>query len=343
MRKRELAARTLTHGAVQRLWRFAGGGNRGLRIVAYHRVLDDDPATFPFDEELISATSAAFQTQMEFVRRHFQVVSFADLHRCALEDKPWPDRALIVTFDDGYADNYSHAFPILKEKDLPATVFLATSFMESGRLFWWDLVAYCFKQTALEAVQLPEIASESLLLSDAMPRRQSINRVLLWTKRAADATKNEFLQRLPQILEVEIPANLGHGMHLSWPQVREMAQHGIEFGAHSISHPILTNVEHEQLKLEIRGSKRAVEEHLGGEALTFCYPAGQFNAAVQDEVRSAGFRFATAFHEAISHSKPDHFALPRIHVERDDSLSLFQSNLMFPSLMLRGDSSCEIS
>ncbi len=343
MRKRELAARTLGYGAVRWLWRTAGGGKGGLRILAYHRVLDDAPASFAFDEDLISATSASFRRQMEFVRRHFQIVSFADLQRCAQENKPWPARALIVTFDDGYADNYSHAFPILKEKNVPATIFLATDFMESGRLFWWDLVAYCFKQSALGSVHFPEIASEPLLLTTAAARRKAINRVLQWMKNIPEATKNEFLQNLPRVLEVTLRDNLGQGMHLSWSQIGEMAQHGIEFGAHSISHPILTNVAPEQLEVEINGSKRAIEEHLQREPVAFCYPAGQFNFEVQNAVRRAGFHFATAFHEAVSHGALDCFALPRIHAERDDSFALFQSNLMFPGVMLRGGSSCEIS
>lgn len=343
MRKRELAARTLGYGAVRWLWRTTGGGRRGLRILAYHRILDDNPASFAFDEDLISATSASFRQQMEFVRRHFQIVSFADLQRCAQENKAWPARALIVTFDDGYADNYSHAFPILKEKNVPATIFLATNFMESGGLFWWDLVAYCFKQTALDSVRLPEIASEPLLLPDAAARRTAINRVLQWMKNVPEAIKNESLQNLPQVLEVKMRDDLGQGMHLSWSQVGEMAQHGIEFGAHSISHPILTNIAPEQLELEISGSKRAIEQHLNRETLAFCYPAGQFNANVQGAVRRAGFHFATAFHEGVSQAAPDPFALPRIHVEHGDSFALFQSNLMFPNLMLRGGSSCEIS
>src|ERR1051325_10779957 len=112
MSKRELAARVLNNAATRSVWRATGLSRSGLRILAYHRVWDEPSASFPFDEGVISATSEAFYRQMKFVSRNFNVVSFADLDHCEREGRCWPERALLITFDDGYRDNYTNAFPI---------------------------------------------------------------------------------------------------------------------------------------------------------------------------------------------------------------------------------------
>src|SRR5262245_15695018 len=108
MSKRELAASLLDNRLVRSFWHATGHFQKGLRILAYHRVLDDKAESFAFDEAVISADSEAFYQQMKFVSRHFDVVSFADLYQCEKAGRRWPDRALVVTFDDGYRDNYTN-------------------------------------------------------------------------------------------------------------------------------------------------------------------------------------------------------------------------------------------
>jgi peptidoglycan/xylan/chitin deacetylase (PgdA/CDA1 family) len=333
--KREAAAHLLGNRVVQPFWRLMPGSG-ALRILAYHRVLDDDLSHFPFDEQLISATSDDFRRQMQFLKRHFEVISFADLHECEKAGRPWPRRAAIVTFDDGYADNYTHAFPILKELHLPATIFLATGFLEHHRLFWWDLLAYCFKHSPLSQVHLPEAAKEPLPLRCPSSRRLAINRVLLWIKSVPDERKNEFLDRLPELMEVTLPADAGHNLQLSWEQVREMAAHGIEFGGHSVTHPILSNVSAEQLCREVEGSKRDIETNLGAPPIVFSFPNGQSNPAVQDAVLQAGYPFSAAYFAGIANQQDGCHAMPRIPVETDFSFALFQANLLFPAITLRG-------
>jgi peptidoglycan/xylan/chitin deacetylase (PgdA/CDA1 family) len=342
MSKRELAARVLDN-RVARFWSASGDRVKGVRVLAYHRVLDDDPRSFPFDEALISADVETFREQMAFVRSNFDVISFRDLLRCDQEGRPWPRRGLIVTFDDGYRDNYTAAFPVLKELGIAATIFLTTGHIGQKRLFWWDEVAYAIKHSGRGSVHCPEVASKPLSLDSPDARRAAINAVLKYVKEIPEEAKRAFLDRLRAELAAEPPAHLTEGMHLSWDDVRAMAAAGVEFGGHTVTHPVLSNVSREQMEREVAESKQAIKQNLGEEPIAFAYPVGRaarFNKAAEEAVARAGFAYAVSYDEGLALQHPSaRYSLARIHVERDHSLSLFRTNVLFPRLMLRqGDS-----
>jgi peptidoglycan/xylan/chitin deacetylase (PgdA/CDA1 family) len=333
--KREIAAAILGSRMPALLLRT---GNKDLLpILAYHRVLDEPAGLFPFDEQVVSATPGDFRNQMRFVRDNFEVVSFDDLHRFETAGRPWPRRALIITFDDGYRDNYTNAFPILKELGLKATIFLATGHIGSGKPFWWDSVAFLVKNTRLTEIPLPT-GPRLPSLNGNQSRREAIDILLGWLKKAPEAEKNRLLAALPAILKVEVPAKLVRGTHLNWDEVREMSREGIEFGSHTVTHPVLANVSEKQLEIELSQSKRTIEARIGKEVLAFAYPVGgrSFVRRTQEAVSRCGYRFAVSYLCGIARQMiGDRFALPRIHVEAKQSLNLFKANLMFPSLMNR--------
>lgn len=336
MTKRDLAASILGNELMRG---FSNIGPGELRILAWHRICDDDPRHFPFDEGLISATPEFFRRQMQFVSRHFNVISFHDLDRALRDLQPLPPRALIITFDDGYRDNYTTAFPILREFRLPATIFLATGHIGQVKLFWWDQIAYLIKRTERETIHIPELSETPVSLAGLPARHRAIERILAWLKQAPDEVRTGLVDGLSSRLDVEMPAGLAEGMHMSWEEVKEMAARGIEFGSHSVTHPILARISEEQLTRELVESKREIEQRLGGEVVAFAYPAGRrsrINPAVCQAVARHGYRYAVAFDEGIiTDLDKDRFTLPRIHVERDHSMSLFRANLRFPRLMFR--------
>lgn len=339
MSKRELAASILGSSITGRIWSSrVSAGN--LRILAYHRVLDDNPQSFPFDEELISADRETFYQQMRFVSRNFDVISFRDLYECELAGRAWPRRALIVTFDDGYKDNYNHAFPVIKQLGLTATIFLTTGHIGQSKSFWWDQIAYCFKHTKRREIALPEVSPQPFRLTSESERAKAIQSVLYWIKEIAEQSKREFLESLSLNLDVAPPQSLVEGMHMTWDDVRQMYAAGIEFGSHTVTHPILSNVSEAQLLDEVSLSKKIIEENIGEAILSFAYPAGRksrFTDGARRIVAQCGFQYAVAYEEGlVTQDKFDRYALPRIHVEKEQSLSLFRANLMFPNLMLGG-------
>jgi peptidoglycan/xylan/chitin deacetylase (PgdA/CDA1 family) len=307
-------------------------------MLAYHRVLDINPDEFPFDGDLISATTDNFRRQMRFVRSNFNVISFRDLAECERENRPWPERAVLITFDDGYRDNYTQAFPILKELGLPATCFLVTGHVGRANLPWWDMIAYSFLHTPRGAVTLPEVSTLPMQLNTRGQRRDAVRRTLSWVKLVPEEAKSDFLSRLPGVLDVA-PQDEVERMHLSWEEAREMARHGIEFGGHTVTHPILSRVCETRLVDEVRRSKRDIEERLGTPAYAFAYPVGDessYGEAARRAVALAGFRYAVSYRNGTTTAGGfDRYALPRIHVEAAVSDNLFRACLLFPGLMLR--------
>lgn len=337
MIKKELAARMLDN-LVARFWSVAGGGQKGVRILAYHRVLDDEPGSFPFDEDVISAKTEAFREQMKFAKRNFDIVSFRDLRRCEAEGRAWPERGLIVTFDDGYRDNYSNAMPVLKELGIPATIFLATGYIGRKNLFWWDAIAYSVKHTDRPSIHYPELSPEPVSLATVADRRRAIEMILGYVKEIPEEMRLVFQDRLYRDLGVRPSDRVADRMHLSWDEVRNMSACGIEFGSHSVTHPILANVSRRQLEEEVSESKRMIERNTGQEVLAFAYPAGRtsrFNKMAEEAVARAGYSYAVSYEEGLaSQDRSDPYSLSRIHVERDQSPSRFRANVMFPALML---------
>jgi peptidoglycan/xylan/chitin deacetylase (PgdA/CDA1 family) len=357
--KRTMAAVLLGSRVVRPI---PGAGGNALRVLAYHRVLDDDPTSFPYDEGVISASTCGFRGQMAFVAKNFDVVSFEDLLSFELERVHPPKRPLIITFDDGYRDNYTNAFPILRQAGLPATIFLAAGYIGKDRLFWWDLVAFCVKHTSRRTALLPEISLDPINLASISDKRGAIDAILRWVKQAPDEVKNRFVERLPEELEIDRASSDGAGMQLTWDEVRAMASGNIEFGGHTITHPILSNVTNDALETEISGSKTMIEKELGKEIIAFAYPVGgkgHFDGRVQAAVARSGFRYAVSYVNGLAsldqqfssnwpqrgasadefstaRTTPDRFAMPRIHVEAADSMNLFRANLMFPKVMLSG-------
>ncbi len=333
MSKKEIVARVVGRSSLARL----RNDKLALRILAYHRVVAQPWDDFAFDEEIISATPEAFEAQMKFAKKNFEVVSFRDLEACERLGHDWPKRALIVTFDDGYRDNYTDAWPILRELNLPATIFLATGHIGQSKLFWWDSLAWCFKSSPLDSINLPEIADAPLPLQEKEQKRAAIDAALKWAKSVSEVERQQFLAKLPNILAVIPPDNIADGMHMTWDEVREMANGGIEFGSHTVNHPILSQVGIEQLRFETADSKVQIEREIGEEVLSFAYPAGtrqRRDDAARSMVEECGYRFAVAYDQAVER-EPDRFAMPRIHVDREQSLELFRANLLFPALMLR--------
>jgi peptidoglycan/xylan/chitin deacetylase (PgdA/CDA1 family) len=336
MSKREIAAKVMDNRIVRGFWQASGRYRKGLRILAYHRVLDDNTNTFPFDGDVISANSEDFYQQMKFVSSHFDVISFADLYQCEIENRDWPERALIVTFDDGYRDNYTNAYPILKAFNIPATIFLVTGHIGQAKLFWWDAVAYCVKHTRLATKDFPEISAQPLQLQNR--KEDAIQQILNWIKLVPDEVSRAFVAQLPEELEVEMPQKVSAGMHLSWDEVKEMAANKIEFGSHTVTHPVLANVCEEQLERELSESKKTIEQKLNKEVLSLAYPVGRktkFNKLAQTIAANQGFRYAVSYEEGIVFQEAcDRYAMPRVHVETDYSESLFRANLMFPQFIL---------
>jgi peptidoglycan/xylan/chitin deacetylase (PgdA/CDA1 family) len=266
---------------------------------------------------------AALSKHLEYLRRRrYRLMSLQDLLDHLDKGIPLAENALIFTVDDGYADFASVGAPVFEAYDCPVTVFLVTDFV-SGRLWnWFDHVEWAFIHTDKHEMTL-EISGEKIRLrwTNVADRVRVADEFVERLKRGKDGLKDELIGRLEEILEVNIPELAPEEYKaMSWDQVRSCASRGATFGPHTVSHPILSQVEANRSDYEISESWRAVADATGAAVPVFCYPNGtlsDFSSREKASIARAGMAAALSTIEASLESSPsgifapDRFALPR--------------------------------
>jgi len=314
------------------------GASRVLPIIAYHRIFDiGNEDEFPYDPELVSASVADFTWQMETLRRHCRPLHLGEALQHLDENRPLPPRAVVVTFDDGHRDNYTNAFPVLRALGVPATVFLSTGYMDREETFWFDEVAFLIFRTARHELELRTLGLH-LALGSVAQRRRAMEDVLARMKAVPNTERLAALQELAAESGVAGSAIDARSRPLTWRQVREMQDGGIEFGSHTVSHPVLTRMTDEDLHYELNVSKQVLEQQLGRSVDLLAYPIGKadaFDGRVVNIARKCGYRLALTYISGANSWPPsDNFRLQRIAVERYTTRARFSGMLAFPRLFV---------
>lgn len=273
-------------------WRLpaAWHGPRRLTVLAYHRIADADAVGFRGFVGNASATPDEFSAQIAWATEHFNPVTLTDVAN-ALGGGPLPPRPLLVTFDDGYRDNLTAALPVLERHGVGGAVFLATDHIGSGEPFWWDRAASYFGAAAEQRVLVPFLGEVSL----GADRRREIRAWVRRAKTVPDAEMRTALDGLRGALGVPAAINDMDGMQLDWNDVAAMASRGVEFGAHTCRHPILTRLDRATAADEVQRSVARVADAIGHIPLGFAYPNGQradLDAEVEAAVAATGVRLA---------------------------------------------------
>ena len=258
-----------------------------LRILAYHRIAEfkETPAGGCPN---ISATPASFQRQMRHLARHYRVVSMPEVLDAVERNKPLPNRAVLITFDDAYTDFADNAWPILQQLRLPVTLFVPTAFPDHPeRVFWWERLYYAFAYTTRR--ELGDSPLGSLPLAKSGQRRRSLLAMIEYVHtRPFDAAMKLVDHVCAQL--VERPAR--GAPVLSWYRLRRLAADGVTLGSHTRTHPIMTQIAPRQIREEIRQSQADLKKEIGFALPIFCYPNGDHNDAVAKILRAEGIALA---------------------------------------------------
>lgn len=297
---------------------------KSLTVVNYHRI--DDPHRKDFDSFKlnVSATPEDFKRQMDYLSKWFHVISMQDLVQWLDGQKELPSYAALITFDDGYLDNYTFAYPILRAHQFSAVIFLTTEHIGTDLPFYWDMAAYCFHHTKRDQLTFPNGKIE--YWSNPQQLDQVEKRWIELMKTLPQAEKIVYVQRLPETLDVSIPGGFFRKLMMNWDQAREMQKGGIEFGAHTMHHPILTRIPLDEVRAEVEGSKSRIEKELGKPALSFAYPNGQssdLSDKIEKLVANSGIRAAFTLLNGPSSQaevKLNPFAIRRIFISYKHSL-----------------------
>jgi len=279
-------------------------GKQRLSILIYHRVVAAPDPMRPGEP-----TAGEFDWQMRLLREHFHPLPLLEAAQ-RLHSGDLPERAVCVTFDDGYADNEQYAMPVLRRHGVPATVFVSTGFLNGGRMFN-DTVIETVRACADEILDLRGEGLDAYAVGTPEQRLRAVERLLADIKRREPGERSALVERLGGAA----PAPLPDDLMMTDEQVRNLLRNGVDVGAHTVHHPILTSVTDDVAREEIAASKACLEDLLQGEVGAFAYPNGKpgedYAARHRDMVVAAGFRAAVSTHWGVGTRDSDCFQLPR--------------------------------
>jgi len=263
------------------------GGKGRLTIFIFHRVLPQPDPIFPSEVDAVR-----FDKMMGWIKQWFNVLPLDSAVR-RLKDASLPACAAAITFDDGYLDNCSVALPMLKRHGLTATFFIATGYLDGGRM-WNDTVIESVRACPLATLDLSDLGLGRHPTANVAQKRTAIDAVIRQIKYLAVPQRAQLAEQIAQAVQVEPPNNL----MMTSAQVLALHRAGMQIGAHTVSHPILARLTDEQAKQEIQGSKHFLEQLLGERVGLFAYPNGKpgedYTPATVEVVRSLDFDAAVS-------------------------------------------------
>ena len=276
-----------------------------LSVLIFHRVLPVPDVLFPSEVD-----AARFDTLMATVAKAFHVLPLAQAARM-LEQSRLPLRALAITFDDGYADNETIALPILQRHGLPATFFVATGFLDGGRM-WNDTVIECIRQTTRSAIDVEELGVAGLPTQTVAERRVAIARLIPLIKYKDLACREALLTALYRSCGSPV---LSDSLMMRSEQVRSLHTAGMEIGAHTVNHPILAAVPDPVARQELQQGRDVLQRLTQAPVATLAYPNGRPGTDYDQRhvaiARELGFQQAVTTAVGVARPGDDLLQLPR--------------------------------
>lgn len=278
-------------------------------IINYHRFFRDLDGVIDI-EPTVTHLVSDFEKELKFLKRYFDIVSLDEVAAALRAGKAFVRPTIAITIDDGFRDNFELAFLLLKKYDIPATIFLTAGLIGTNKRIWVD-----------------QLADMIFAGNGSFQEKRLTYYAAL--KRLKDMPLDERDRYLKQAEERVASEGGKEAVMLDWRQVREMAGARISFGAHTLTHPILTNMPLEDAKKEILESKKTIEQEAGVKVRHFAYPNGRlkdFNEKLREYCKETGFESISTCDFGANRLPSDVWALKR--VGSYVPLSLFAVNLL---------------
>jgi len=305
-------------------------------ILMYHRVIKDKDDAKEYLQPGMYVSESSFKKQMEFINRNYIIISLnslidawkkGDLDKCK--------KYCVVTFDDGWLDNYQNAYPILKQYNIPATIFLATSYVGTNRWFWPDKLSHLLKISNKQIIlkylknEYSELSESNKIFikfkyfienNNSLEGRELIDAGIETFKEYPENEINKALNKLFRLLDVQLPLKR---ITLNWEEIHEMSNNGISFGSHTCNHKILTTISTQEVDSELKESIKTIKAKNINYVSVFCYPNGNYNKTIESKVKDSGYEAAVTtkygFENAINQC---HYKIKRVGVHDDVSSTM---------------------
>jgi peptidoglycan/xylan/chitin deacetylase (PgdA/CDA1 family) len=312
---------------------------RWITVLTYHRVAAPGSAT-QLDDGVVDVTPEQLDRQLAFARRWFDLVAIGDLLSWAAGSGKLPRNPLLVTFDDGYRDNHDVALPILERHGVRATFFVATSYIESRRLFWWDRIARALKTSPRRRIALEYPERLELALGSEDARRAAVRRAQRIVKDRVGLDLERFVDGLERAAGAPLGAaeerRIADALVMRWEHVKALHRAGMDIQSHTCTHRVLQTLGPAELRQELRASRAMLENVLGQQVRAVSYPVGRpvrassrIKQIVREEGYELGFSNGTGVNRVASFDRLD---VRRISLDVKLSDAFFRAMLAIPWL-----------
>lgn len=323
------------------LWQYFALKRRAV-VLMYHRVLTPAEIRSSGSHPSIMVECETFAKQMDLVRRRFKVLTIEEFARRMERKIPFDNSSCLITFDDGWKDNYTYALPILKANDIPAVVFLPVNYIGERRHFWHEALVQLFvlavrtvrkdpaRAKRLCAVVAQTGCQEIFDVQDEDPRPHIIAVLSNNRKGLLPSVIDAALSDLSRELGVDDGDVDGVDRFMDWDEVRAMAQAGIEFGGHGAEHRLLSHLPVEEAREDIQRSKDVIDRQVKMGIPTFSYPRGYWTPQVAELVKASGFRLAFLAKGGSVGCQDNPYTLRRINIGQagTESMPMFLARVV---------------
>ena len=297
-----------------RLHQFAGSK---FGILCYHRVGTEGVPLFSRLEP------AVFEAQMRYLKAHYRIVPLAELCQ-ELREGRQAVPTLAITFDDGYRDLYTHAFPVLQKYQIPATIYLIGRSMETGEAPWYDRIFVAFASAPGPVLELQMQELRQFDLSTAALRNNAAWETVCFLRSIPNARRKKWCADFERLIKPR--SDWLENRFLTWDQVRIMQRGGVSFGAHTMTHPSVSRLDPADFIEEFDLAKQLLEGGLDRPVQDFAYPFGRLSdvsSAAQGFLARSGYSSAVTTMEGFNSSSANLHLLNRLQVGDDPSISSF--------------------
>lgn len=287
-------------------------------ILLYHQIVDEN-SKYLSKGPVVHHPLSQFKKEVVYFKKNYEVVGFDEVVHNLKHSLGFKRPSVAITFDDGYLNNYTLAYPIIKKYNIPATIYVATSLIGTNERTWTDQIESAFLATRKHYFSLPAVFGDAKVRIQTQEEKKEANiKTAEALKIRPDDERRELIRELFAAVEVngDHAENLNSRMMLDWNEVKRMAENGITFGSHTHTHPILSRMAPEKAKKDILNSKKIIEEKLGIEIKHFAFPNGRdedFSEELRDYCKQIGFEsIASAVYGMNDPSSGNTYALKRI-------------------------------
>jgi len=312
--------------------------NGKCAVLMYHRVLNTFEMSESHSHDAIIISKEIFETQMKFLKKNYNVISLDEFIGMLSGKVPYKEKSCLVTFDDGWKDNFINAYPTMKKLEISGVIFLPTDFINSKNRFWQErmtqlltlLYKCCQKDNNLKKMALDRIKDPKFSEVMLCGKKRLKSKVSAFIKAQKKKNENEEInKKLIALLDHESKKQINPVDFLNWDEVKTMSNSGIDFGSHGMSHRILIRIETDSSE-EISKSKAVIERKLEKEINSFSYPNGNYSDKIIKFIKNCGYTVAFGTERGLVSLNDDPYKLKRININKDmtQNIPLFVGRIL---------------